>query len=456
MEIQNLGAFTQRIHQQLKTEATHFLDALVNEPNISVRTNPLKAALLDLDFASDIPWCPSGKYLNKKPVFTLDPLFHAGCYYPQEASSMVLDWLVRNVCELPLNPFVLDLCAAPGGKSTLLASILNNKGLLVANEVIKSRASILSENIIKWGAPNCVVTRNDPADFSSLTSMFDLLVVDAPCSGEGMFRKDKRAIEEWSQANADMCALRQRRILSDVWPSLKENGYLIYSTCTFNPDENENNIKWFSNQFEADVLPLKVPHDWGTTEITVNNGNGLAFYPHKVKGEGFFVAILQKRCSEKPLPQNRKPDKKTKKLEAPINLKNLLNDNFDAQYFEDKNGWRAFSNEFSYALNLLKNRLDVSNYGVLMGQSIKNIFIPSHELAVSTAIKKNGFATLQLQKSEALRYLKGEALTPPTDLEKGYILMHYNNTPIGFAKNIGNRMNNLYPSEWRIRMSLPQ
>jgi 16S rRNA C967 or C1407 C5-methylase (RsmB/RsmF family) len=305
--------FIQRLQGQMGTSMLKFVDALTREPVVSVRMNRLKQAKPHWEGAEAVPWCPTGYYLPQKPVYTLDPLFHAGCFYPQEASSMVLDWLVAHVCELPEQPMVLDLCGAPGGKSTLLASFLNGNGLLVANEVIKSRAIILAENISKWGAANCIVTRSDPSKFGVLTSMFDLIVVDAPCSGEGMFRKDKRSIEEWSEANAQMCALRQQRILNDAWPALKQGGYLIYSTCTFNPSENEGNMAWLAETLGAEVLPLNVPDDWGVDRIPVGSGNGLAFYPHKVRGEGFFVAVLRKTAEEKALPSSKMRDKKAEK-----------------------------------------------------------------------------------------------------------------------------------------------
>ncbi|MCA1744285.1 MAG: RsmB/NOP family class I SAM-dependent RNA methyltransferase, partial [Bacteroidales bacterium] len=255
-------AFIQRLQGQMGTSMLKLVDALQQDPVLSVRMNIHKLAVPQWENVEEVPWCPSGYYLSQKPLYTLDPLFHAGCFYPQEASSMVLDWLVRKVCDLPERPVVLDLCGAPGGKSTLLASILDGKGLLVANEVIKSRATILAENVSKWGFANCVVTRSDPSKFADLTSMFDLMVVDAPCSGEGMFRKDDRAIEEWSAANAQMCALRQQRILTDAWPALKQDGYLIYSTCTFNPSENEENMVWMADELGAEVLSLHVPEQW--------------------------------------------------------------------------------------------------------------------------------------------------------------------------------------------------
>lgn len=449
-------AFISRIQTQFATSASEFIGALNNSPHISLRLNSLKPCETEWGDNEKILWCSEGRYLHEKPVFTLDPLFHAGCYYPQEASSMVLDWLLRNVCQLPDEPKVLDLCAAPGGKSTLLSSFLCGKGLLVANEVIRNRAAILVENLMKWGAPNSIVTRNDPADFGSLNSFFDLMVIDAPCSGEGMFRKDQRAVDEWSEDNANMCSLRQQRILSDVWPALKEGGYLIYSTCTFNPAENEDNIAWLVREYGAEVLPVIVPESWGVASIEVTTGNGLAFYPHRVKGEGFFVAVLKKVSPGKVLSINRKQGKSRNNLNVPEGLEQLFSSHIKLSYFEEMDGWRAFPDYFDAELNVIQHKLNVLNYGVQIGKFIKKNLVPSHELAMSNLLNKQFFQKVDLPKYEALRFLKGESLMFRNECEKGYLLITYKEVPLGFVKNIGTRMNNLYPSGWRIRMSLPE
>ncbi|WP_044117952.1 methyltransferase RsmF C-terminal domain-like protein [Alkaliflexus imshenetskii] len=457
MEFKQHTAFIERITSQLGTDATEFLNALSADPAISVRKNTMKHAPVDLSETHNVPWCNAGVYLSEKPVFTLDPLFHAGCYYPQEASSMIIDWVVRDVCKLPENPKVLDLCGAPGGKSTLLASWLSGNGLLVANEVIRNRAVILSENMIKWGAPNCIVTRNEPSDFAVLDSFFDLMVVDAPCSGEGMFRKDVRAVEEWSEGNAAMCAQRQRRILTEAWPALQQGGYLIYSTCTFNPAENEENVSWFSNEFGAEVQSVIAPEAWGLTSIAIGNGNGLAFYPNRVKGEGFFIAVLQKTATDANTGRKERSRDKRKGNagKLPVDVSGWLQNSREWCYYEERAGWRAFPMHFKSELQMLKSALGVLNYGVLLGQPMKNMLIPAHELALSTALNRDAFIFAELQKQEALRYLKGESLSGQM-VERGYVIVAYKNLPLGFVKNIGTRMNNLYPSEWRIRMALPE
>ncbi|HEX8060200.1 MAG TPA: RsmB/NOP family class I SAM-dependent RNA methyltransferase, partial [Cyclobacteriaceae bacterium] len=293
-------AFERRM--TLRGDFIEFKKALSEEPVSSIRINRLKKPNLAGEHVS---WCSTGIYLPERPVFTLDPNFHAGAYYVQEASSMFLEQAVKSSVDLSKPLRVLDLCAAPGGKSTHLLQLISNESLLVSNEVIRSRAMILSENIQKWGKSNVIVTNNDPKDFTELNGYFDLIVVDAPCSGEGLFRKDEDAMQEWSDENVNLCSLRQRRILADVWPALKENGVLIYCTCTYNEAENENNLKWLSEQKDIELIDL--PHFPGVEKTT-----GYRFMPHKVKGEGFFIAAVRKKSQERSIrlrPGNLKASK---------------------------------------------------------------------------------------------------------------------------------------------------
>ena len=214
-------------------EYEKLVSALQQEPPVSIRLNRLKVHRLKVENALSVqpPWSSEGIYLDERLTFTFDPLFHAGCYYVQEASSMFVEQVLRQHVTKPV--VMLDLCAAPGGKSTHARSVLPEGSLLVANEVIRNRSQILAENLTKWGHPDVVVTNNDPADFSALPSFFDVILTDVPCSGEGMFRKDSVAVEEWSPENVEICWQRQRRIIADVWPSLKPGGILIYSTSTY-------------------------------------------------------------------------------------------------------------------------------------------------------------------------------------------------------------------------------
>ena len=288
--------------------------AIQQEPPVSIRLNdgklkiengkcrivPQAGCITDFQLSAfnfefnQVPWSSEGFYLDERLTFTFDPLFHAGCYYVQEASSMFVEQVLRQYVTGPVK--MLDLCAAPGGKSTHARSVLPEGSLLVANEVIRNRSQILAENLTKWGHPDVVVTNNDPADFSALPSFFDVILTDVPCSGEGMFRKDSVAVEEWSPENVEICWQRQRRIIADVWPSLKPGGILIYSTCTYNTKEDEENVRWIQQEFGAESLAVDIREEWNITGnlLCGESASVYHFFPHKTKGEGFFLSVLRK------------------------------------------------------------------------------------------------------------------------------------------------------------------
>ena len=297
------------LREKLDDSFTQFEKSLQQDSPVSIRNNPHKPFKLT---GEPIAWSKYGQYLPERPVFTLDPALHAGAYYVQEASSMLLEQAITQAVDITKPIRVLDLCAAPGGKSTHLLSLLHQESLLVSNEVIRSRASILSENIQKWGHQNVIVTNNDPEDFSRLEGLFDLIVVDAPCSGEGLFRKDPEAMNEWSLANVDLCCKRQRRILADMWPALKTNGVLVYSTCTYNEQENEENLEWLQKQQNVEAIQLSLDHAWGIETVQAGKLEGYRCYPHNVKGEGFFLSVIRKKDS---LAELRLKSKKV--LQAP-------------------------------------------------------------------------------------------------------------------------------------------
>src|SRR5690349_17313185 len=291
--------FEQSMRHQLGSEFPSFLASLEEAPPVSVRSNPLKE--VEGVGVMRVPWSQYGHYLASRPVFTLDPAFHAGGYYVQEASSMFLEQALTQAVDLRQSLNVLDLCAAPGGKSTHILSLVNRDSLLVSNEVIRSRASVLSENIQKWGYPNSIVSNNDPADFGKLTGFFDVIVVDAPCSGEGLFRKEPEAMEEWSPDNVQLCASRQKRIVADVWPALREEGIFIYCTCTYNRHENEENLRWLQENHAVEFLKLNIDPAWGVEEVRDGKMTGYRFFPHRAKGEGFFLAVVRKIETVEPL-----------------------------------------------------------------------------------------------------------------------------------------------------------
>ena len=257
---------------------------------VSIRYNPQKP--VEKMAGNPVPWCAEALYLPERPLFVFDPLFHAGAYYVQEASSMFTGYLFRQFTDDKKPLHILDVCAAPGGKSTLIAGLMSPQSLLVSNEVIKSRVTILKENIVKWGNPNVVVSNNDPRDFSGMNGFFDVIIVDAPCSGSGLFRKEPEAKKEWSIENVNHCSLRQQRILEDIIPALKPGGLLLYATCSYAYEEDEKIVEiLLQNDFEP--LPkISVPAEFGGI---VFSKSGYRFYPDKITGEGFFIAALRKK-----------------------------------------------------------------------------------------------------------------------------------------------------------------
>lgn len=447
-EVKPKSEFIQRISDLLGKDAEQLL-AVIEEGKapVSIRHNPLKTT--HSNYREPVSWSGFGEYLPERPVFTVDPLFHAGCYYVQEASSMFLEQAVKQHVDLHQPLTVLDLCAAPGGKSTLLASLLKDTDVLISNEINKTRADVLTENIQKWGSSNVMVTRNEPSDFSHITDLFDLIVVDAPCSGEGMFRKDKRAIEEWSVPNVLICEERQRHILDDIWPSLKPGGVLIYSTCTFNLEENENMVKWVTEELDAENEALSLE---GFTNISTSIVEGISaarFFPHRSKGEGLFMSVLRKHEGQKARVKQHKPTIKSlekKELEMVDHLLKPLNWN----YFHHRSQVFAASSHMTDVLHRVSPYLYPLHIGVAIGELKGKDLIPAPGLAFSTALADNSFKKLEVNREQALGLLSRE--TPELDLnESGWVLCTYQGHGLVWIKAVHNRYNNYYPKEWRIR-----
>jgi 16S rRNA C967 or C1407 C5-methylase (RsmB/RsmF family)/NOL1/NOP2/fmu family ribosome biogenesis protein len=418
------------------------LSALDMVSPVSIRMNPGKTAV-DLDVKAPVSWCKHGYYLNSRPIFTLDPLFHVGAYYPQEAGSMLLDHVLRSL-DLPDEPIILDLCAAPGGKSTLISSFLNGKGMLVANEVIPMRAKILRENLVKWGVTNTIVSNNKPSDFKRLPHFFDVLVADAPCSGEGMFRKDKESRIEWSESNVHICARRQQTILLEAWEALRPGGYLIYSTCTFNRLENEDNVIWMMEEFGATMVPFEVP------EPLISDREGLGVYclPGMTDSEGFYLAVLQK------------PDEKVRQPNFLSGLK-VFHDASSIKHWLSKENYSFFQREqWIYALPdscakemlFVQTVLHILKLGVTIGFIARKGVVPSEELALALGFCSTETPSISVTREQALNYLRGDTFF--IEGEEGWNLLSYENENIGWIKKIGNRFNNHYPKEWRIRMRI--
>lgn len=426
---------------------SRFEEGLSEEPVVSVRVNPRKHGA---EFtAPTVKWASDAYYLDSRPSFTADPLFHAGCYYVQEASSMFLEQVFRQYVNEPVR--VLDLCAAPGGKSTHALSLLPEGSLFVANEPLPQRASVLAENIIKWGVPATMVTRNEPADFSPFREFFDMIIVDAPCSGEGMFRKDARAVAMWSTANVKTCVARQRTILSDIWDSLRPGGLLVYSTCTFNVHEDEEMVAWIRDELGAEVLPITTSPDWEVTgNLTNDDAPVYRFIPGHTRGEGFFLALLRKDGDApvtQPRPQRSRPTTLPKGCDS---AKKWISSAEEYTFAMDGDTLTALPTQHKLAINALQSRLKVLHCGVPIATVKNNKMLPQHQLAMSTALNREAFPSVELSCEQALAYLHREALSLPS-APMGIILFTYKNIPLGFAKNVGNRVNNLYPAEWRIR-----
>ena len=391
-----------------------FMGAFDEEPPVSIRLNPRalgdcppceKRSGLHGDCPScalaegEVPWCPEGYYLSGRPQFTFDPLFHAGCYYVQEAASMFITHVLRHVTEGRFFCDILDLCAAPGGKSTAMRTVLPEGSTLVSNEPIPTRAQILLENITKWGWPDCIVTNNYPRDFRKAKARFDLILCDVPCSGEGMFRKDPDSIGEWSLQNVEKCWRLQREIVADAWECLNPGGILIYSTCTYNIKENEENVRWIMETYDAEALTIPTEPSWNITGSLLPGFDVpvYRFIPGFSRSEGLFLAVLRKRGKLKEESGKRNDMRQIQGLRI----------------------------------------LDLSQI-----QGLSNLSPLTSHLSP---------LTIPLSYSEALRYLRGEALVLPPDTPRGIVTVTYKGFPLGPVKNIGNRANNLYPKPWRIK-----
>lgn len=367
---------------------SQYLRAFDEEPPVSIRLNPLKSTGLTVGDGQQVAWCPEGYYLSRRPQFTMDPLLHAGCYYVQEAASMFVSHVLRQFVSRPVS--MLDLCAAPGGKSTAAIAAVPRGSTLVSNEPMRQRASILTENITKWGYPGCTVTNSYPQDFRKAKARFDVILCDVPCSGEGMFRRDAATIGEWSPKQVERCWRLQREILSDAWACLNEGGLLIYSTCTFNTQENEENVSWFCEEYGAELLSVPTQPEWHITGSLLAGFSGpvYRFIPGITRSEGLFVAVLRK-------------SREGRSVEC---------------------GVRNVSSQHS-------------------GLTI----LTPHSTLNTPQI------TTDLSYPQAIAYLRGEALQLPPETPRGIVTVSFEGHPLGTVKNIGTRANNQYPKEWRIK-----
>ena len=440
----------------------HLGEALLTEPEVSVRVNDAKLAGAFLSFekfgvdpqqCQRVPWCAKGFYLPQRPSFTADPRLHQGLYYVQDASSMAvtaaIDAIMAADATLALKPLrYLDCCAAPGGKTTAATSQLPVESLIVANEYDFKRAQILAENMAKWGSPVAMATRGDTARLQRLPAFFDVVAVDAPCSGEGMMRKDEKAREQWSRGLVESCASLQRSILENAYATLRPGGWLIYSTCTFNRSENEENVRWLADTFG--MQSVCIPSLDALEEVAGGIDTDLhcyRFIPGRTRGEGLFLALLRKtpgeaaqRCPMAKTPQDAQVPKEVR------------------AWLRGKYAWRLIGSELyvwpaarAQEMATVVSALDAFMPGLHVATIKGKDCIPAHELALSTAINAEAFPHAEVTERQALAYLHRDAVSLPPDVPKGYVLIYYGSQPLGFVKNLGNRTNNLYPKNWRIR-----
>lgn len=413
----------------------------------SVRRNPFKPSLTVAGYSPGellpVPWTTLGYYLPDRPSFTLDPLFHAGTYYVQEASSMFLEQALLQLAGTTSPLKVLDLCAAPGGKSTHLQSLISPDSLLVANEVIRSRTGILRDNIIKWGCGNVMVTQNDPADFAALESYFDVIVADAPCSGSGLFRREPEAVEEWSAGNVQLCSQRQQRILADVLPALKKEGILIYSTCSYSKEENEEISDWLQQSFSLEPVRLHIPGEWNIVE----SENGYRFWPDKIKGEGFFLACFRKTEGANP----GKPTVKRKPAALTAQETKIVQQWVKAEgirFIKNDTTVYAWPEPVSEDFSLLLGRLHVIYSGLRAGELMRDKLIPDHALALGR-ILQDLIPRQELDREQAVRFLQKKDLAV-SPAEKGWQLACHAGHPLGWMNVLQGRINNYYPKGLRI------
>lgn len=445
-------------------ESEEFLASLDSEPSLGIHINAekmQKTGVVIPDNAERVEWTSNGFYLKSRPRFTFDPFLHAGAYYVEEPSSMFVEKALNYIQKDIHIDRALDLCAAPGGKSIMIRNSMKG-GLLVSNEPLSKRAAVLTENLAKWGNPDIIVTSDFPEAFDGLTGFFDLIATDVPCSGEGMFRKDETARSEWSKANVENCVQRQRDILRTIWPTLRKGGYIIYSTCTFNRREDEENVLFIANELGAEIINLETDADWHICgDTTGRNLPVYHFFPHKTRGEGFFLALL-KKTSDTPPAENRKSKKKKPETVSADGFAEWINckENFD--FHKSKDGITALRKAFADDYAAISEKLNVICAGVRVctekpakfsnsARKPKPQFVPAPGLALSSCLNRKAFPDISLNYSDAIKFLRGESIPPTVYAPRGWVTVSYRNLPLGFANNVGSRLNNSYPPAWRIR-----
>lgn len=433
------------------------------KPVTSIRINPAKWSVAELQQSTfsnphapysllPVPWSRLGFNVTPRPQFTFDPLFHAGCYYVQEASSLMLEQALLQTTD-PAQPLrVLDLCAAPGGKSTHLQSLLSKESLLVSNEVIRNRATILKQNIMKWGAANVVVTNNDPQHFARFEGFFDVLVVDAPCSGSGLFRREPEAVEEWSLDAVQLCCGRQKRILADAMPALKEGGLLIYSTCSYSVDEDEAISDWLVDAFALQNISLELDPQWRVVETVSEKHSckGYRFFPHRLQGEGFYLSLFRKT---NPATESSFKEQRLERATAAEKsvLKTWIADD-DLEWFRQPY-LHGLLKKLAPDYAVLKQHLNIVYAGVAAGEVLRDKLIPDHALALSTFLRED-VPSVALDYETAIKYLQRNDFQID-NATRGWQRVTFESHSLGWINALPNRINNYYPKDWRILRAHP-
>lgn len=425
--------------------------ALLTEPSVSVRCNPLKDVAPAMG-ADIVPWCPEGIYLSERPAFTFLPAMHQGLIYVQDASSMFISHVIRHLTQGNDPVRYLDACAAPGGKTTAAIAALPRGSIVVANEYVPLRAGILRENLAKWGYPLCCVTQGDTSRFTADSGRFDIIAADVPCSGEGMMRKDPHAVEQWSPALVEECAGRQRQIVDNLWPALAPGGYFIYSTCTFNTTENERMAEYIAGRYGAEPVAIPTDPSWGIHPAVGSDIPAYRFLPGSTRGEGLFMTVLRKPgliTSGIAAPEHRnakatRPSLRTLTSEILPWLRDgaaAIATEGDRVIAIPETPWSDFPYRPRIHIATIKGR----------GEAI-----PEQALATSMLLADKAFPRVDVTTAQAVDYLRCEALRLDSDTPRGIVLLTHGGHPLGFAKNIGQRANNLYPKPWRIISQAPQ
>lgn len=431
--------YCKKMKELLKDEYDAYIASFEESSYTCIRINTSKISVEDFKKISpvplrEVPWCSEGFYVEHKEEVSRHPYYYAGLYYIQEPSAM----LPAEVLPVKKGDRVLDVCAAPGGKTTRLATKLDHEGVLIANDISFSRCQTLVKNLEKFGTDNAIVTSEEPASLAErFPEYFDSILVDAPCSGEGMFRKEHELIKAYEKHDSFYYVPIQKQIVEDAVKMLKPGGFMVYSTCTFSKEEDEDIVSHILS-VEPDMHVLPVPYSEGF----VQNELGTHLYPHRIQGEGHFVSLLQKG--------NSSSEEESKEC------KTVMFDFDTIHYISENNAFQYVKKDYVYSIPETGKDLTglrMVRSGLLLGEQKKERFIPSVSLAL--AIKKehcDNVLDLSVNDDRVLRYLKGETLdVKDQNLKDGYVLVCVDGFPLGFATYKKGQFKNKYPKAWIYR-----